>query len=101
MCPNLFASGLVFIAASDICLHGIPQTPSLIALWTSYVHQPVHRAPKVPDGFQTVHACVVLDRLDDFRKRAKRSNFVCSSHAVERWSHKGSVSQPKPFETPT
>src|SRR6266850_4301641 len=100
MCPNLFASGLVLIAASDICLHGIPQTPSLITLWTGDIHQPVQRGSEVPDSFQTVYACVVLHRLDDFRKRAKRTNFVCSRHAVERWSHKGSVSQPKPFETP-
>src|SRR6266850_3778116 len=101
MCPNLFASGLVLVAASDICLHGIPQTPSLIALWTRYIHQPVQRGSEVPDSFQTVHACVVLHRLDDFRKGAKRSNVVCSRHAVERRNHEGPVSQAEPFETRT
>src|SRR6267143_1117155 len=99
-CPYLSFSGFVLVAASDIRLHGIPQAPRLIALWRGYIHQSVQRPSEVPDGFQTVHARVVLHRLDDFCKGAKRSNVVCSRHAVERRNDRGSVSQPKPFKTP-
>src|SRR5260370_13196031 len=53
-CPNLSLSGPVRIAASDICLHGIPKMPRLMALRTSCIHQPVQRSPELPDSLQTI-----------------------------------------------
>src|SRR5438445_12206274 len=99
-CANLSFSRLVLVTAAGICLYEIPEMPRLIAFWMSYVHQPVQRASEVPDVFQIVHTRVVLHRFNDVGKRAKRSNVVCSRHAVERSQRRRSVSQAKPFETP-
>src|SRR6266404_1372656 len=98
-CANLSFSRLVLVTAPSIPLHGIPEMPRLIALWMYYVHQPVQRASEVPDAFQIVHTRVVLHRFNNVRKRAKRSDVICSRHAVERGQRRSSVSQTKPFET--
>src|SRR5258708_1924564 len=100
-CPNLSLSAPVRITASDICLHGISKMPRLIALRTGCIHQPVQRSPEIPDSLQTIHACIVLHRLDDLSKGAKRSDIVGSGHAVQRGDQLGSVRQSEPRETPT
>jgi hypothetical protein len=82
--PNFSFSGSVVVTACEICLHGILKMPHPSALRTYRIDQTVQRSPEIPCSFQTIHARVVLHRLDDICKNTKRSNVIRSSHAVHR-----------------
>src|ERR1700722_15982900 len=94
--PNLAFSDAVRVSASDICLYGILEMLRLIALRTGYIHEAVQWGSKVPGSLQTSHACVVLHRLDGFRKGTQCANIVSSCHAVQRGNQGRPVRQAKP-----